>query len=64
MKTVTKPTPYLTAEDLQEIAAAKFEEAASLPDGPQRQKLLSSACELRNLAEIKGWLSSEFQPPK
>jgi len=33
----------LTVDELQQIAAAKFEEAASLPDGPQRQEILKSA---------------------
>jgi hypothetical protein len=64
MKIVTTPTTYLTAEELQQKAAEKFEEAALLPDGPLRQEILKSACGLRNLAEIKGWLSSELQPPK
>jgi hypothetical protein len=62
MKTVSTPTTYMTAEELQQKAAAKFEEAKLLPDGPLRQEVLKSACGLRNLAEIKGWLYSELQP--
>jgi hypothetical protein len=58
-----RPTTYLTIEELQQIASAKFEEAAALPDGPQRKKILASAHSFRSLAEVKGWLSSELQPP-
>ena len=58
-----KPTTYLTIEEIQQIASAKFEEAAALPDGPQRQQLLKSAHSFRSLAEMKGWLSSDLQPP-
>jgi hypothetical protein len=36
----SKPTAYLTIEELQQIASAKFEEAAALPDGPQREQIL------------------------
>jgi hypothetical protein len=34
-----KPTTYLR-EELQQLASAKFEEAAALPDGPRREQLL------------------------
>jgi hypothetical protein len=60
-----RPTTYLTIEELRQIASAKFEEAAALPDGPQREQVLKSAHGFRSLAEIKGgWLSSDVQPPK
>jgi hypothetical protein len=59
-----RPTTYLTIEELQQIASAKFEEAAAFPDGPQRLEILKSAHGFRNLAEIKGWLSSDLQPRK
>ena len=59
-----KPTTYMTIEELEQIAAAKFEEAAALPDGPQRQTVLRSAQTYRNQAQMKGWLSSELQSPK
>jgi hypothetical protein len=38
-----KPTTYLTGEDLYQIAAIKFEEAAVTPEGPARQQVLKSA---------------------
>jgi hypothetical protein len=59
-----KPTTYLTIEELQEIASAKFDEAAELPDGPQRQQIMKSAHSLRSLAEMKGRRSGDVQPPK
>jgi hypothetical protein len=64
MKTVTRPTTYLTSQELRQIAAAKFEEAAALPPGFEKQELLRSAENFRSLSEIKGWLSSGLQPPK
>jgi hypothetical protein len=33
---MNRPTTYLTKEELQEIAAAKFQEAATLPPGYQK----------------------------
>jgi hypothetical protein len=35
-----KPTTYLTGEDLYQIAAIKFEEAAATPEGSARQQIL------------------------
>jgi hypothetical protein len=59
-----KPTTYMTIEELQQIAATKFNDAAVLPDGPQRETVLRSAQAYYNQAQLKGWLSSELQPPK
>jgi hypothetical protein len=59
-----KPTHYLTIEELQQIAKNKFAEAAGLPLGPQRQKVLKSAYGYRSLAEMRGWLCGELHPPK
>jgi hypothetical protein len=59
-----KATTYLSIEELQQIAKTKFEEAAGLPMGPQRQKVLASAHSFRSLAEMRGWLSGDLQPPK
>jgi hypothetical protein len=61
---MNSPTTYLTKEELQEIAAAKFEEAATLPPGCQKEEILRSAENFRRLAEINGWLSSELRAPK
>jgi hypothetical protein len=58
-----RPTTYLTIEELQEMAAAKFEEAAALVPGPERQELLKKAYGYRSLAEMKAWLSSDLRPP-
>jgi hypothetical protein len=59
-----EPNTYLSIEELEQVAAAKFKEASQLPDGPQRQEVLKSACGFRSLAELKGWLSGELRPPK
>ena len=64
MKNERRPTTYLTLEELHQIAAAKFEGAAALPDGYQKEELLRSAENFRSLAEIRGWLSNELRPPK
>jgi hypothetical protein len=58
MKTEQIPTTYLTLEELRQIAAGKFEEAAALSPGFEMEELLRSAENFRSLAEIKGWLSS------
>ena len=50
---MNSPTTYLTKEELQEIAAAKFEEAATHPPGHQKEEILRSAENFRRLAEMK-----------
>jgi hypothetical protein len=52
MKTVSKPTNP-TIEELRQVAAAKFEEAAALPEGPKKQQILKLANNYRAMAEIK-----------
>jgi hypothetical protein len=64
MRTVSKPTTYLTIAELQEMATAKFKKAEAFPDGPAKHGILKSAHAFRSLAETKGWLSSELRPPK
>jgi hypothetical protein len=64
MRKTTRPTTYLTTNELQQIAAAKFAEAETLPNGPEKQDILKSAHAFRSLAEMKGWLSSELRPPE
>ena len=59
-----KPTTHFTIEELHQIASAKFEEAAALPDGPRRQQILKAAHGYHTLAQMRGWLSSDLQPPK
>jgi len=58
-----RPTTYLTIEELQEMAAAKFAEAAALLPGPEQQEILKKAYGYRSLAEMKAWLSSDLRPP-
>jgi hypothetical protein len=64
MKTVPKPTTYLTIEELRQFAAAKFEEAATLPEGPEKQQILKLAYSYRTMAEMRGWLASDLKRPK
>jgi hypothetical protein len=59
------PSTYLTAEELKEIAAIKFKEAASAEPGTEQQNLLKSAHGYQNLSEMKRYLGSkELEPPK
>jgi hypothetical protein len=64
MKAERSPTTYLTIEELTQIAAEKFDQAAALAPSYQKEELLRSAEKFRSLAENRGWLSSELQPPK
>jgi hypothetical protein len=59
-----KPTSYLTGEDLYQIAAIKFEEAAVTPEGPARQQVLKSAYNFRDLAKMKGWPQNGVKAPE
>jgi hypothetical protein len=63
MGTVSRPTTYLTIEELHEMAAAKFEEAAALLPGPEQQEILKEAYGYKSLADMKSWLSSDQRPP-
>ena len=58
------PSTYLTADELKQIAAIKFNEAASIEPGAERQEILKSAHGYQNLAEMKRYLGSkELEPP-
>ena len=63
MGTVSRPTTYLTIEELHEMAAAKFEEAAALSPGPEQQEILKKAYGYRSLADMKALLCSDPRPP-
>jgi hypothetical protein len=64
MKTELSPTTDLTIEELTQIAADKFDQAAALAPSYQKEELLRSAENFRCLAEVRGWLSSELRTPK
>ncbi|MDB5631869.1 MAG: hypothetical protein JWR49_724 [Tardiphaga sp.] len=53
-----RPTTYLTTDELFEMAAIKFQEAAISPEGPQRQEILKEACGLQTRAQLKAALFS------
>jgi hypothetical protein len=61
MKPVRKPRPYFSAEQLKEIATAKYAEAATTPEGPDRQKILKEARSFQSRAMIKRWLTSQLR---
>jgi hypothetical protein len=62
MKNERSPTTYLTIEELTQIAAEKVEQAAAVAPSYQKEELLLRSAEnFRNLAEIKGWLSTSRQ---
>ena len=64
MATSRDPTTYLTTEELRQIAAAKFEEAAALPPGSDQQKLSISANGFRHAADVRSWLASGSRGPE
>jgi hypothetical protein len=53
----------LTIDELQEMAAAKFEEAAVLTPGPERQEILKKAYGYLSLADMKALLVRDLRPP-
>jgi hypothetical protein len=63
MGTTSRPTTYLTIEELHEMAAAKFQEAAALSPGPEQQEILKKAYSYESLADMKAWLCSDLRPP-
>jgi hypothetical protein len=63
MKNERNPTTYLTIEELTQIAAEKYEQAAALAPSYQKDELVRSAENFRSLAEIKGWLHGGLKPP-
>jgi hypothetical protein len=61
----SKPSTFLTAEELKQIADKKFAEAEATAPGPHRDAMLQAAHNFRTTAEMKMWLSSaELQSPK
>jgi hypothetical protein len=50
----------LTVEQCRELAAAMFEDAAVLPPGPKKDKILKLAQSYRDLAKMKGWLAKKL----
>ena len=48
-----EPPTNLTVEQCEALAAALFEDAAILPPGPEKEKLLGLAQGYRSLAKMK-----------
>jgi|GraSoi2013_115cm_1033766.scaffolds.fasta_scaffold679641_1 hypothetical protein len=53
MPTPTKRIDEMTIEELQLMAAAKFDEAAAAPSGKRQRGILTLAHMVRLLAELK-----------
>jgi hypothetical protein len=49
----TRKTTFLSADHLEERAAARMREAAQLPPGEARQHALNNAAQLRSYAAMK-----------
>jgi hypothetical protein len=52
---------YFTVEQLEELAVAKYIEAALTPEGEERNELLEQAMGFANRAKMKSWLMGEMQ---
>jgi hypothetical protein len=53
----TEKTTCLTADHLEERAAAKLRDAEQLPPGDARQHALNNAAQLRSYAAMKRYLA-------
>ena len=53
--------PYVTVEQLEQIPADKYVEAAKAPKGPERDALLAAARNLEDCARVKNWVLHELQ---
>ena len=58
-----EPRPYFTVEQLEELAVAKYIEAALTPEGPERSELLEEAKCFASRAKMKSWLMGELELP-
>lgn len=57
---------YFTVEQLEELAVAKYIEAALTPEGDEREELLQEAKRFASRAKMKSWLMGEIgiAPPR
>jgi integration host factor subunit beta len=54
--------PFCTVEQLNELANAKYVEAALAPKGPQRDALLAAAQSLADRARVESWDAHALPP--
>jgi hypothetical protein len=52
---------YFSVEQLEELAVAKYIEAALTPEGKERNELLEQALGFANRAKMKCWLMGELR---
>ncbi|ABE37362.1 hypothetical protein RPD_0122 [Rhodopseudomonas palustris BisB5] len=62
----TESNRYFTIEQLEELAVAKYIEAALMPEGGEREELLQEAKRFASRARMKSWLMGEIgiTPPR
>lgn len=60
MKPGSETNRYFTVEQLEEIAVAKYIEAALTPEGDEREELLQEAKRFASRAKMKSWLMGEI----
>jgi hypothetical protein len=56
----TSANRYFTVEQLEELAVARYIEAALTPEGNERNELLEQALGFANRARMKSWLMGEM----
>jgi hypothetical protein len=49
---------YLSADEIEQLAQERQEDADALPDGPERQTILKEIAQLRMYADAKRWIAS------
>ena len=60
MKPGSDSNRYFTVEQLEELAVAKYIEAALTPAGEERDELLEEAKRFASRAKMKSWLMGEM----
>jgi hypothetical protein len=56
---------YLSAEELEQRAAARLADADKIAPGHAKQSILKDAAQLRSYADMQRWLTSDaLKPPK
>ena len=54
---------YLSADEIEQLVREREADADDLPDGPERQAILTEIAQLRMYAEAKRWIESPGLKP-
>ena len=54
---------YLSADEIEQLVREREADADDLPDGPERQAILTEIAQLRMYAEAKRWIKSPGLKP-